>query len=114
PVAQKTLKGHVLPNVRQMTPIGRVSSTEQLHLAIGLSLPNQKELTGFLNQPYDPANPNYHHYLTPQEFTKRFSPSESDYQAVIDFATANGFKVKTYSNRMLLDVVATGPQIEKT
>lgn len=115
PVTQKTLKGHVLPNVRHLAPLGRVSNTQQLRLAIGLSLPNQEQLTAFLGQLYDPANPNYHHYLTPQEFTERFGPSASDYQAVIDFAAANGFKiVKTNSNRMLVDVIANAAQIEKS
>ena len=114
PVGQKTLKGHVLPTVKHLTPVGRLSSSQQLRLAIGLSLSKQEQLTTFLDQLYDPANPNYHHYLTPQEFTERFGPSESDYQAVIDFANVNGFKVvKTHPNRMLVDVVASAPQIEK-
>jgi hypothetical protein len=114
PVAQKSLKGHVLPTVRHLTPTGRLSGTRQLQLAIGLSLPHQEQLTTFLNQLYDSANPNYRHYLTPQEFTERFGPSNSDYQAVIDFATTNGFKVaKIHSNRMLVDVIANVEDIEK-
>ncbi len=114
PVAQKTLKGHVIPTVRHLAPLERVSSTQQLQLAIGVSLPNQEQLTAFLDQLYDPANPNYHHYLTPQEFTERFGPSSSDYQAVIDFAATNHFRiVKTYSNRMIVDVVASAAEIEK-
>jgi subtilase family serine protease len=101
--------------VRHLTPVGRLAGTQQLQLAIGLSVPNQDQLTAFLDQLYDPASPNYHHYLTPQDFTESFGPSKSDYQAVIDFATISGFKVvKTYSNRLLVDVVATAPQIEKT
>jgi subtilase family serine protease len=114
PVTQKTLKGHVLPSVSHSTPVGHLSGNQQLRLAIGLSLPNQEQLTTFLNQLYDPANPNFHHYVTPQEFTERFGPSESDYQAVIDFAATNGLKVvKTHSNRMLVDVVASAAEIEK-
>ena len=37
--------------------------------------------------------PNYHHYLTPEQFTERFGPTEQDYQAVIAFAKANGLTV---------------------
>jgi len=33
------------------------------------------------------------HYLTVPEFTARFGPSQEDYDAVIRFATANGFTV---------------------
>ena len=35
------------------------------------------------------ASPNFHHYLTPEQFTEKFGPSQEDYQAVIDFAKSS-------------------------
>ena len=64
-----------------------------MKLAIGLPLRNQAALTDLLQQIYDPASPNYQHYLTPEEFTAQFGPTEQDYQKVIDFAQANGLAV---------------------
>src|SRR5262249_12287567 len=53
------------------------------------------------------------HYLTPEEFTERFGPTEADYQKVIDFARAHGFTVtETHSDRMLLNVSASVAAIE--
>ena len=54
-----------------------------MKLAIGLPLRNQEALTNLLQQLYDPSSPNYRHYLTPEEFTAQFGPTEQDYQKVI-------------------------------
>src|SRR5262249_45354343 len=56
---------------------------------------------------------NFHRYLTTADFTARFGPSEADYQAVIRFAQANGFRVdRTHSNRVVLDVEGSVSNIE--
>ena len=59
-------------------------------------------------------SPNYHHYLTPEEFTQRFGPTEADYQTVLQFASTNGFTVRaTYPHRALVSVSATALEIER-
>ena len=63
---------------------------------------------------YSPASANYRHYLTPQEFTARFGPTEKDVQVVVEFAKASGFTVtKTHPNRVIVDVDASAADIEK-
>ena len=43
-----------------------------------------------------------------------FGPTEEDYQAVVQFAKANGLEVvATYSHRQLVDVTGTVPEVEK-
>ena len=91
----------------------RPPATNRLNLAIGLPLQNQQELQTLLKQIYDPASPDYRHYLTPEQFTQRFGPSEKDYQAVMDFAKARGLTVTaTHPNRMILDVEGVVTDIE--
>ena len=71
-------------------------------------------MNSLLQQIYDPASPHYRHYLTPEQFTEEFGPSEQDYQAVIAFAKTNGLTVTgTYSNRLLVGVNGTASDIEK-
>ena len=104
------LRGHVPGAIARfnLQPLGRLPATNRLNLAIGLPLRNQDALDKLLQQIYDPASPNFHHYLTPEEFTENFGPTEKDYQRVIDFANASGLTVtRTYSNRVVLDV--SGP-----
>ena len=87
---------------------------ERLTLAIGLPLRNQADLQALLLQLYDPTSTNYHRYLTPQEFTERFGPSEQDYEAVKAFAAANGLEVPADNgNRMLVQVSGRAADIER-
>jgi len=98
----------------QLRPVGKLSSSTNLQLAIGLPLRNLPALTNLLQQVYDPASPNYRHYLTPEQFTAQFGPTKEDYQKVIAFAKAHGLKVTaTHPNRVLLDVSGPVPNIEK-
>src|ERR1017187_2729148 len=110
----KMLPGHVPRELSQLKPVGRLAATNQLRLSICLPLRNQDALTNLLRQLYDPASPNYHHYLTSAQFAEQFGPSESDYQAVIAFANTNGLAVTgTFPNRTLLDVSGSVADIEK-
>lgn len=95
-------------------PAGRLSATTGLTFAVSLPLRHQSELQQFLLDLYNPASPNYHHYLTPQEFTDRFGPTEQDYAAVKAFAAANNFKISgEHPNRMVLEVHAAVGDIER-
>src|SRR5476651_1756747 len=112
--AQKTLNGHVPEAARVLTPISGLAGSNQLNLAIGLPLRQPDALKDFLGQLYDPASPNYRHYLTPEQFTEMFGPTREDYQAVLDFARTNGLTVTaTHPNRMLVDVSGAVEDIEK-
>ncbi|MGA2852645.1 MAG: protease pro-enzyme activation domain-containing protein [Verrucomicrobiota bacterium] len=108
------LRGHVPAVVSRLQPNGQLPGATEMKLAIGLPLRNQAALTNLLQQLYDPSSPNYRHYLTPEEFTAQFGPTEQDYQKVINFAQASGLQVtQTHSNRMLVDVSGNVADIEK-
>lgn len=111
---EKTLHGHVPAAVRLLVPIGAPPGSKRIDLAVGLPLRNQGQLKQFLQQLYDPASPNYRHYLTPEQFTQMFGPTEQDYQAVIQFAQTNKLAVTgIHPNRIVLDVSGTVSDIEK-
>jgi subtilase family serine protease len=108
------LRGHVPEAVSHLQPTGRYPGTNHLNLAIGLSLRNEAALDELLQQIYDPASPNFRHYLTSEQLTERFGPTEQDYQAIIDFAKANGLTVTgTHPNRVILDVSGTVADMER-
>ena len=113
----KVLSGHVPSAVTDLhlQPIGTLPATNHLQLAIGLPLRDQVALTKLLQDLYDPSSPSFHHYLTPEQFTEMFGPTEADYQALIDFTRTHGLQVdRTYGNRVLLDVSGAVSDIEKT
>jgi uncharacterized repeat protein (TIGR01451 family) len=110
----KTLPGHVPAAVSQLAAVNRVSTTNELHLAIGLPLRNQDVLQIWLRQVYDPANANYRHFLAPDEFAEQFGPTVADYQTVVHFAQTNGLTVLgVSSNRTLVDVVGKVADIQR-
>ncbi|HXC37039.1 MAG TPA: protease pro-enzyme activation domain-containing protein [Candidatus Acidoferrales bacterium] len=111
------LHGHVPPAIARLhlNPLFNIPETNQLRLAISLPLQNESALGDLLKQIYDPGNPNYHHYLTPGQFTAQFGPSQQDYDAVVQFFRSNGLAViGTYSNRTLIDVTGNVGNIERT
>lgn len=111
---EKTLPGHVPAAARLLVPIGAPPGSKRIDLAVGLPLRNQGQLKQFLHQLYDPASRNYRHYLTPEQFTQMFGPTQQDYQAVIQFAQTNKLAVTgIHPNRIVLDVSGTVSDIEK-
>ena len=114
---RQVVHGHIPRVVAELhlQTVGRFPGTNRLRLAIGLPLRNREGLDRLLQQIYDPASTNYHHYLTPQQFTEMFGPTEQDYQAVMAFAMANGLTVTaTHPNRVVLDVAGAVTDIERT
>jgi uncharacterized repeat protein (TIGR03803 family) len=100
--------------VTNSAPLRRSSRWERLNLTIGLPLRDRPGLTNLLQQVYDPASPNFHHYLTPKQFADRFAPTEEDYQSVIRFARSHGLVVTgQHPNRTLVDVRGTAAAIER-
>ena len=75
PVQTQSLQRHVPAAVAHLIPTGRLAADRELNLAIGLPLRNQEELTNLLQRIYDPASPDYHHYLTPAQFAEMFGPA---------------------------------------
>jgi xanthomonalisin len=93
--------------------VGHVPGTQHLSLAISLPLRNQTELTDLLQRLYDPQSPSFHKYLSVQEFTGRFGPTGSEYEAVLHFAQTYGLAVVSmYDNNMVVDVEAPAANIE--
>jgi subtilase family serine protease len=114
--SQRTLTSHVREATQsgEARSIGRMSATETLRLVLVLPLRNQAELESFLKEVYDPASASYRKFLTVEQFTARYGPTAEDYEAVIDFAKANGLTVAgTSRNRLNVDVSGSVANIEK-
>jgi subtilase family serine protease len=86
---------HVRPEVAsgEAKLVGRLPSTDTLRFDMVLPLRDRTGLQSFLRQQYDPSSSFFHQFLTPQEFTARFGPSQEDWNALVAFAKANGFEI---------------------
>ena len=73
--------------------LGRMPATQTMNFSVVLALRHAPELENFLQDIYDPSSANYRHFVTPEEFTARFGPSQEDWDATVRFAKENGFKI---------------------
>ncbi len=87
---------------------GRVSPSQTLSLDLVLAVRDPEGLKAFLADVYNPASSNFHQFLTPEEFTARFGPSQADYDAVVAFAGRNGLTV-TGGSRDGMEVQVKAP-----
>lgn len=88
--------------------VGRLPATQSMRITFTLPLRNQTELESFLRDVYDPSNPSYRHFLTVEQFTERFGPTQEDYDTVTRFAENNGLRV-VGTSRNRLNLVVKGP-----
>jgi kumamolisin len=94
--------------------LGRLPATQSMRLVLVLPHRNQVALENLLRDLYDPSSASFHKFLSVEEFTERFGPTQQDYDSVIRFAHANGLTVVgTSRNRMNLDVRGSVSSIEQ-
>ncbi|HEX5322743.1 MAG TPA: protease pro-enzyme activation domain-containing protein [Capsulimonadaceae bacterium] len=91
---------------------GRLANETPVNLAITLPLRNQAALSQLLTRLYNPNDPLYGQYLSPQEFTDRFAPTPEQYAAVAAYAQAYGLQVATHPNQLVLDIAGPAAAIE--
>ena len=114
--SRQTLTRHVREVVLngEALPVGRVPTAQSMRLVLALPLRNQSELDSFLKDVYDPASASYRHFLSVDEFTAKFGPTQEDYDAVIHFAEGHGLTVVgTSPNRLNIDVRGSVSNIEE-
>ncbi len=89
-------------------------ATQTLKLSIALPLQNEGGLDELLQQLWNPASPAYHHWLSVDEFTHQFGPTQADYETVVRYAEAHGMTVRSRTaNRLVLGVTASVAQINQ-
>jgi kumamolisin len=94
--------------------VGALNATQMLRLSVGLK---SRDLSGqerFLRELQDKASPNFHKYLSAQEWIARYSPSPAAEGTVLSWAKSVGFTVTNrFPNRLLVDVEAPTAVVEK-
>jgi subtilase family serine protease len=71
----------------------RMPAAQTMRLDVVLPLRDPQGLENFLKDVYDPTSIFYRHFVTPAEFTERFGPSQTDYEAAVGYLKANGLTV---------------------
>jgi kumamolisin len=93
--SQQVLTHHIREVTRtgEARLLGHLPANQTLQLDIVLPVRDQPGLDAFVAAVNDPSSPDYRKFLTPQEFTQRFGPTQQDYDTVLAFAKAYGLAV---------------------
>jgi len=109
------LLGNTHPLARRQNDQGAVADSQPIRrvlLLLQRSPQQETALKQFVDQQQSKASPNFHRWLTPQQFGQRFGPANADVQAVIDWLRSHGFQVAKVSNgRTLIEFSGTAGQI---
>jgi hypothetical protein len=94
--------------------VGHYEPTNMLRLAITLAPPHPAEEAAFLEELQDKSSPQFHQFLSAEDWNTRFGPSAADEQAVVDWAQSQGLTITyRYGHRLAVDVEAQAGTIEK-
>ncbi len=91
-----TLRGNVSAVARAEFDKGEASPSTQLRnvrLVLSRSKEQQAELDSLMAGQLDKNSPDYHHWLTPEEFNRRFGLADSDNAAIVAWLQSHGLNV---------------------
>jgi subtilase family serine protease len=72
---------------------GRIAPDQILKMTMTLKVRDAQALNRFLAELQDPASPNFHRWLTPDEFARRFGPNPAQFNAVLKWLAAEEFEI---------------------
>jgi subtilase family serine protease len=77
----------------QSTNLGPEDQEKQITVTVWLNLHNKAALDSLVQQMYDKNSPNYHHWLTMEQYKTQFAPTAKEAAVVRDFLASHNMKV---------------------
>ena len=111
-----TLRGNVRPEAGAANDRGPVADNFQMdHLFLQLrrSPDQQSALEQFISELHDPNSPNFHQWLTAQQFGDRFGLAKEDFNTVTGWLESRGFTVNAIHPNLVIDFSGTAGQIHE-
>ena len=110
------LSGNTRPEARNFAnyrgPAAAELPIDHMFLFLQRSPEQEQAVDQFINSLNDRKSPNFHQWLTPEEYGERFGVAEEDIQQVTNWLQSHGFVInQVYPNRMLIDFSGTAGQI---
>jgi len=99
------------PAPRSEPKLGRTAAAEIVALALPLVV-DKTAIDAFIAHLYDPKSPDFHHYLTPQQYSDRFVDHAARVE-VEDYLRGQGLKVTSGETGSLVTAEGTATQTER-
>jgi len=110
-----TLRGNTRPEAVAENDRGPVSNDFAMdHMLLQLQRPAEQEAAAaaYVESLQDPGSPNFHKWLTPQEFGSMYGPSQQDVDTISRWLESHGFTIDSvYPSRMTIAFSGTAAQV---
>jgi hypothetical protein len=111
-----TIPGSVHPALASATDLGMVTpdlAMNRMQLVLKRSPELQAAVDAFVEQQYDPKSPNFHHWLSADEFGQRFGVADADISVISAWLGSHGFTVNSVSkSRLTIEFSGTASQVQ--
>jgi subtilase family serine protease len=87
---------------------------EHMHLQLRRAPAQERAVAAFVDSLTDPASPNYHHWVTAEQFGQRFGVAQADIDRITAWLRGRGLTVNfVYPSRMVIDFSGTAGQVTR-
>ncbi len=110
------LKGNTHPLARPQFDLGTAPATlpmQRMLLVLKRSPEQEAALRKLLDDQHDRTSPNYHKWLTPQQFGQQFGPTDGDIQTISTWLQSHGFQVGSTKGRTALEFSGSASQVKE-
>ena len=111
-----TLAGNTRPEATAANDRGAVADSfpmEHLWLQLRRSPEREQALDKYLDELSDPKSPNYHHWLTAQQFGERYGVAQEDVVKIAGWLRSHGFTVNLVYPNNVIDFSGTAGQVRE-
>ena len=114
-MASKVLSRDLLPANVLAHPVGAPSASAHWHVGVSIAGRNAAGLQQLIASQYDKSSPNFHRFLTPQQYAAQFGADPAATSAVRSWLTSRGLHI-TFADRSGTYLLAEGTaaQVERT
>src|SRR5579864_52493 len=110
------LKGNTHPLARAEFDLGTAPATlpmQRMLLVLKRSDAQEAALEQLLDDLQNKNSPNYHKWLTPEQFGQEFGPTDADMQTITNWLQSHGFEVGSTKGRTVLEFSGSASQVQE-
>ncbi len=111
------LRGNIHPLARTQFQVATAPANlpmDRMLLVLKRSPEQETALLKLLDDQQDKSSPEFHKWLTPEQFGQQFGPADSDIHAVTSWLQAHGFEIAQVSKgRSVIEFSGTAAQVEE-
>lgn len=111
------VKGNVHPLARSEFDRGEALPSlpmQRMLLVLRRSPEQESALRTLLEEQQDKTSPNYHKWLTPEQFGMQFGPANPDIQTIMSWLASHGFQVNTLAKgRVIIEFSGNAGQVKE-